>query len=75
MWIESSLRGAGLTQVFASASWDTGVADAEPVRTTSADIATATSTATSAAMLLGRACMGLLSLPPSGVVGSTGAGL
>jgi hypothetical protein len=61
MWIVSSLRGAGFWQVCEPAS-GTGAADADPLPViTSMETVTPSSTAIHAEMLLGRACMGLLS--------------
>src|SRR3954467_15258431 len=59
MWIVSSLRGAGFVQAEEPVACGTGAADADPLPLiTSTAVTSATS---SVAMLLGRACMGLLS--------------
>src|SRR3954469_12019545 len=73
MWIVSSSRGAGFVQADAPAACDTGAAEAAalPVSTTTA----ATRATRRAAMLLGRAGMGLLSRVETPVCRRCDAGL
>src|SRR6478672_8267186 len=61
MWIESSLRGGGFTQACVAAD-GTVAADAGALpAATSTEIARTNKAISCAAMVLGRACMGLLS--------------